>query len=67
MFVGCVSIFTIAGGLIFIPHANTILTDYGKAQFYLKKPILINKKYHLPNPDRLEPNLSINAETPDRY
>ena len=31
VFVGCVSIFTIAWGLIFIPHANTILADYGKA------------------------------------
>ena len=31
VFVGCVSIFTKAGGLIFIPHTNTILADYGKA------------------------------------
>jgi len=67
VFVGCVSIFTIAGGFIFIPHTNTILADYGKARSYLKKPILINKKYHLPNRDRLEPNLSINAEMTDRY
>ena len=37
MFVGCVSIFTIAGELIFIPHANTILANYGKILFYLKK------------------------------
>ena len=50
---GCVSIFTIVRGFIFIPHVNTILADYGKAQFYLKKIILINKKHCLPNRDRL--------------
>ena len=30
----CISIFTIVRGLIFIPHANTILADHGKARFY---------------------------------
>ena len=37
VFVGCVSIFYNGWGLIFIPHANTILTDHGKARFYLKE------------------------------
>ena len=40
MFIGCVSIVTIAGWFIFIPHANTILADYGKAD-----SILRNKNY----------------------
>ena len=44
VFVGCVSIFTIARGFIFIPHANTILADYGKAWFYLKKQNYSNKQ-----------------------
>ena len=37
VFVGCVSIFIIVWGFIFIPHANTILADHGKARFYLKE------------------------------
>ena len=35
--VGCVSIFYNDRGFIFIPHANTILTDHGKARFYSRK------------------------------
>ena len=31
LFVGCVSIFYNDRGFIFIPHANTVLADYGKA------------------------------------
>ena len=41
LFGGCVSIFYNGRGLIFIPHANTVLADYGKVQS--KKLILINK------------------------
>ena len=55
-------------GLICIPHANTILADYGKARFYLKKQKLILKiNQHLPNQNWLVPNLLINAEMPDWY
>ena len=43
---------------IFIPQVDTILADYGKAQFYLKKPTLINKKYRLPNRDHLVSKLA---------
>ena len=54
-------------GLIFIPHANTILADYGKAQFYLKKPTLINKNTTFQTETVPYQNLPINTETPDRY
>ena len=64
---GCVSIFTIVRGLIFIPHTNTILADYKKAQFYLKKPTLINKNTTFHTETVSHQNLPINAETPDRY
>ena len=33
LFGGCVSIFYNAQGLIFIPHANKVLADYGKIWF----------------------------------
>ena len=33
LFGGCVSIFYNSRGLIFIPHANKVLADYGKLQF----------------------------------
>ena len=59
--------FTIAGGFIFIPHANTIQADYGKAQFYLKKPTLINKNTAFQTETVPYQNLPINTETPDRY
>ena len=67
MFVGCVSIFTIVGGLIFIPHANTILADYGKAQFYLKKPTLINKNTAFHTEIVSYQNFPINTEILDRH
>ena len=50
MFVGCVSIFTIVGGLIFIPHANIILADYGKARFYLRNKNYSKNKITLAKP-----------------
>ena len=31
---GCISIFYNDRGLIFIPHANTILAEHGKVRFY---------------------------------
>ena len=43
MCIGCVSICYNDRGFIFIPHANTILADYGRVQFYLEKLILITK------------------------
>ena len=54
-------------GLIFIPHAKTILPDYIKAQFYLKKPTLINKNTAFHPETVSHQNLPINAETSDRY
>ena len=50
-----------------MPHANTILADYGKAQFYLKKPTLINKNTTFQTETVPYQNLPINTETPDRY
>ena len=55
---GCVSIFFNIWGLTFIPHANKVLADYGKARSlrnYSNK-----QKYHLPNRDHLRSDLSIN-------
>ena len=68
MFVGCVSIFTIARGLIFIPHANTILADYGKA-LILSKETYSNKQKtppSKPRSSRIKTCLE-NAETSDRH
>ena len=50
MFVGCVSIFTITGGLIFIPHANTILADYGKTDSFLRNKNYSKNKITLAKP-----------------
>ena len=68
LFVGCVSIFTIARGFIFIPHANTVLADYGKA-LILSKETYSNKQKTPPfktRPSRIKTCLK-NAETSDRH
>ena len=40
---GCVSIFYNGRGLIFIPHANTILADYDRVRFYSRESRLLLK------------------------
>ena len=59
----CINLYN-SRGFIFIPHINTILADYSKAQFYLEKPTLINKTHCLPNQDCLVSKLA--QKTPRR-
>ena len=68
MFVGYVSIFYNDWGFIFVPHANTVLADYGKA-LTLSKEIYSNKRKippSKPRPSRTKTCLE-NAEMSDRH